>query len=343
MTSLVIQTSFLGDLVLTTPLLAELALRGPVDVVVTPASAPLLANHPAVRDVIVFDKRGADRGLLGLWRFARSLRSRENGEPRTITAAYLAQGSVRSAVVALIAGIRERIGFDSSAGRLLYSRRVHYRADQHHAERLWRLAAGDAPNPLPETIRPRLYPGATERAEVDTLLRNVPRDGAPLLALAPGSIWGTKRWPHFAPFAAHIAPLFRIVVVGGKDDTTLATEIIRAAGTERVIDATGRLSLLASAELIARCAAIVTNDSAPQHLASAVGTPTLTIYGPTVPEFGFGPLAPRHATIGNSNLSCRPCHPHGPQVCPLAHWKCMRELETGHIEAALHELLRLQK
>lgn len=343
MTSLVIQTSFLGDLVLTTPLLAELALRGPVDVVVTPASAPLLANHPAVRDVIVFDKRGADRGLLGLWRFARSLRARENGEPRTITAAYLAQGSVRSAVVALIAGIRERIGFDSSAGRLLYSRRVHYRADQHHAERLWRLAAGDAPNPLPETIRPRLYPGATERAEVDTLLRNVPRDGAPLLALAPGSIWGTKRWPHFAPFAAHIAPLFRIVVVGGKDDTTLATEIIRAAGTERVIDATGRLSLLASAELIARCAAIVTNDSAPQHLASAVGTPTLTIYGPTVPEFGFGPLAPRHATIGNSNLSCRPCHPHGPQVCPLAHWKCMRELETGHIEAALHELLRLQK
>lgn len=343
MTSLVIQTSFLGDLVLTTPLLAELALRGPVDVVVTPASAPLLANHPAVRDVIVFDKRGADRGLLGLWRFARSLRSRENGEPRTITAAYLAQGSVRSAVVALIAGIRERIGFDSSAGRLLYSRRVHYRADQHHAERLWRLAAGDAPNPLPETIRPRLYPGATERAEVDALLRNVPRDGAPMLALAPGSIWGTKRWPHFAPFAAHIAPLFRIVVVGGKDDTTLATEIIRAAGTERVIDATGRLSLLASAELIARCAAIVTNDSAPQHLASAVGTPTLTIYGPTVPEFGFGPLAPRHATIGNSNLSCRPCHPHGPQVCPLAHWKCMRELETGHIEAALHELLRLQK
>ena len=95
MTSLVIQTSFLGDLVLTTPLLAELALRGPVDVVVTPASAPLLANHPAVRDVIVFDKRGADRGLLGLWRFARSLRIRMNGEPRTVTAAYLAQGAIR--------------------------------------------------------------------------------------------------------------------------------------------------------------------------------------------------------------------------------------------------------
>lgn len=343
MTSLVIQTSFLGDLVLTTPLLAELALRGPVDVVVTPASAPLLANHPAVRDVIVFDKRGADRGLLGLWRFARSLRYRTNGEPRVAAAAYLAQGSVRSAVVALIAGIRERIGFDTSAGRLFYSRRIQYRAERHHAERLWRLAAGDAaPNPLPDVIRPRLYPGATEKAEVDALLKHVPRDGARMLAIAPGSIWGTKRWPHYALFAAHMAPLFRIIVVGGKDDAALAAEIGRAAGAERVLDATGRLSLLASAELISRCAAIVTNDSAPQHLASAVGTPTLTIFGPTVPEFGFGPLAPRHATAGNSNLTCRPCDPHGPQVCPLAHWKCMRELETGHIEGALHELLRPQ-
>lgn len=341
MTSLVIQTSFLGDLVLTTPLLAELARRGPVDVVVTPASAPLLANHPAVRDVIVFDKRGADRGPLGLWRFARALRHRTNGEPRAATAAYLAQGSVRSALVAVIAGIRERIGFDTSAGRLLYSRRIHYRADRHHAERLWRLAAGDtAPDPLPEAIRPRLYPGAAEQLEVDTLLKNVPRDGAQMLALAPGSIWGTKRWPHYALCAAHMAPLFRIVVVGGKDDATLAAEIGRAAGAERVLDATGRLSLLASADLISRCAAIVTNDSAPQHLASAVGTPTLTIFGPTVPEFGFGPLAPRHATVGNSNLPCRPCDPHGPQLCPLAHWKCMRELETGHIEQALHELLR---
>ena len=73
MSSLVIQTSFLGDVVLTTPLLAALAGRGPVDVVVRPAAAPLLANHPAVRDVIVFDKRGTDRGLIGWWRFAGEL------------------------------------------------------------------------------------------------------------------------------------------------------------------------------------------------------------------------------------------------------------------------------
>src|ERR1035437_346409 len=322
MSSLVIQTSYLGDVVLTTPLLAELASRGPVDVVVTPAAAGLLANHPAVRDLLVFDKRGADDGMAGLWRFARGLRKRPDGTTREIAAAYLAQGSMRSASLAL------------------FARRSRYRGSRHHAERLWRLAAGDeAPDPPPEVIRPRLYPGERERAAVDALLKDVPRDGAQLLALAPGSIWGTKRWPHFPALAARLAPLYRLVVVGGADDNALAAEIARASGSERVINATGKLSLLASTELLSRCAALVTNGSAPQHVASASGTPPLSIFGPTAPEFGFGPLAPRHATVGNQSLTCRPCHPHGPTVCPLGHWKCMRELEVEQVSRALNSLL----
>ena len=334
MSSLVIQTSFLGDVVLTTPLIAELATRGPVDVVVTPAAAPLLANHPLIRSVIAYDKRGRDDGLGGIISLARSLSFAK------YDAAYLAQGSVRTAVIARAARIRRIVGFDSSGGKLLYTVRVHYRKDRHHAERLWRLAVGDAAaDPSPESIRPHLYPGETERHAVDALLESVPRDGAPMVALAPGSIWGTKRWPHYPALAAKLAPLYRIVVTGGSADAALAAAIAAAAGPERVIDATGRLTLLASAELIARCAAIVTNDSAPQHLASAVGTPTLSIFGPTVPEFGFGPLAPRHRTAGNQTLSCRPCDRHGPQVCPLGHFRCMRELEVGHIEAEFRALL----
>jgi heptosyltransferase-2 len=183
----------------------------------------------------------------------------------------------------------------------------------------------------PGTVRPSLFPGERERAMVDALLKDVPRDGASYFALAPGSIWGTKKWPYYPALAARLAPLYRLIVIGGGDDTALAAEIARAAGPERVIDATGKLSLLASAELLSRCAGLVTNDSAPQHLASAVGTPTLTIFGPTIPAFGFGPLAPRHATIGNEHLSCRPCDAHGPKVCPLGHWKCMREVEVEQV------------
>ena len=81
------------------------------------------------------------------------------------------------------------------------------------------------------------------------------------------------------------------MIVGGPDDRTLAQEIA-VPPVPNAVDATGTLSLLASAELIGRCAVLVTNDSAPLHLASAMGTPTVAIFGPTVPEFGFGPLAP---------------------------------------------------
>lgn len=327
--SLVIQTSFLGDVILTTPLIAELAMRGPVDVVTTPAAAPLLANHPAIREVIVYDKRGSDSGPFGMMRLARRVRA------GGYDAAYLAQGSHRSGMLARLAGIPTRVGFDTSAGTVWYTKRVRHRSDRHHAERLWRLAAGDAaPDPAPETIRPRLHPSPADREVVDGLLRGVPTGGATLIALAPGSVWGTKRWPHFPALAerlARLASTHRIVVIGSAADRPLAAAIAGAGGTDRVIDATGGLSLLASAALLERCAALVTNDSAPLHLASAMGTPTVAIFGSTVPAFGFGPLAPRRAIAEITGLECRPCSAHGPQSCPLGHFKCMKELDVARV------------
>jgi heptosyltransferase-2 len=150
-----------------------------------------------------------------------------------------------------------------------------------------------------------------------------------LIALAPGSIWATKRWPGFPALASSLAAHGRIVVIGGDADRDLATAI--ATTTPGAIDATGRLSLLASAELIRRSALLVTNDSLPQHLASAMGTRTVTVFGPTVPGFGFGPLAPRSASIGHESLPCRPCHPHGPPSCPLGHHLCMRDLAPAAV------------
>jgi heptosyltransferase-2 len=342
--SLVIQTSFLGDAVLTTPLIAELARRGPVDVVVTPASAGLLANNPSIRKLYVYDKRGRDSGAGGLLRLARTIGRDSRGDseassgslPRS--AAYLAQGSVRSASLALLAGFRTRIGFESSPARMLYTVRIPYERGAHHAERLWRLATSGAASPTGEMPPPRLYPGESERAAVDALLGAAP-DHRPLVALAPGSVWGTKRWPYYPELAASVAGRFRLAIVGSSDDSEAARHILRVAGAQGVVDATGKLSLLASAELIGRADLLVTNDSSPQHLASAMATPTLTIFGPTVPAFGFGPLAPHSTSIGHPSLPCRPCHHHGPPTCPLGHWKCMRELGVEMVEAAVGSIL----
>jgi heptosyltransferase-2 len=333
--SLVIQTSFLGDVILTTPLIRELAKRGPVDVLVTPEGAAVLANNPDIRNVIRYDKRGTYGSAQNLWNTVRELRS---GRP--YDAAYLAQGSFRSGLIAVMTGAKQRIGFASSTGRALYTQQMPYRPDRHHAERLWSLAMSECVDPpLPDQIRPRVYPSDEERLTVDRILRQAGGLEDPFVALAPGSAWGTKRWPYYVELARKTSQQARIAIIGSKSDAPIAAEIAAAVPDGCVINAVGELSLLGSAELIGRAQAIVTNDSAPQHLASAMGTPTLTIYGPTVPEFGFGPLAERHAVAGLDGLSCRPCDRHGPQRCPLGHWRCMRELGPEYISSLLGEVL----
>ena len=338
---LVVQTSFLGDTVLTTPLIAELARRGPVDVVVTPASAPLLARNPDIHELFVYDKRGADAGLRGFRRLAQKLRAPDAREGAPPAIAYLAQRSVRSGALALAAGYTQRVGFDGSAGQTLYTTRVPYREDRHHAERLWRLAFPGAPERALDAappMHPKLFPGDAERAAVDALL-GPGDDGRPLIALAPGSVWATKRWPFYAQLAKRLSPRFRLAIIGGPADRSEAASIAEFSGAQGVVDGTASLSLLASAELIGRARLMVTNDSAPQHLASAMGTPTITIFGPTVEDFGFGPLAPHSISLGLDALVCRPCHHHGPPRCPLGHWRCMRELEVDAVAIAVDEVL----
>jgi heptosyltransferase-2 len=333
-TALVIQTSFLGDVILTTPLIAEVSEHGPADVVVTPEGGAVLANNPHIRTVFRYDKRSTYGSALGLWQTIRSTRS------QTYDKVYLAQGSFRSGLLGIMTGARERIGFTSSTGRVTYTKQVKFRPELHHAERLWSLAMPEHYDPpTPEQIRPHLYPSDDDRRLVDALLRRSGEADEPFIALAPGSAWGTKRWPYYVELARRLASDFRIAVVGSKADAATAAEICAAVGPPRSINTVGTLPLLASAELIGRAQAIVTNDSAPQHLASAMGTPTLTIFGPTVPEFGFGPLADRRAVAGHQQLGCRPCDRHGPHRCPLGHWRCMRELTADHITSLLSEVL----
>ena len=343
-------------MILTTPLIERLAVDGPVHVLATPANAAILANHPAVSSIIVFDKRGADRGWRGMRRVAGALH--DTGARR----AYMAQGSLRTAGIARLAGIPERIGFDTSPGRVLYTHQVRFDASQHHAVRLWTLASRPSDTTLgaQQSLRPTLFPGPSDRQQVDALLAEFRyAEGAPLVALAPGSVWATKRWPSYDELAAllvsRLAPALdddasrnvlrgevRIAVIGSDNDRDLARAIsakVASMGGARVIDATGRLSLLASADLIGRSAVLVTNDSAPLHLASAMNTPTVALFGPTVTSFGFGPLATVHRVVEQTALSCRPCGAHGPQRCPLGHWRCMRETSPMAVSDAVFPLI----
>ncbi|MBA3345737.1 MAG: lipopolysaccharide heptosyltransferase II, partial [Gemmatimonadales bacterium] len=320
--TLVIQTAFLGDVVLTTPLLAALAQRyGAVDVVTTPAAAALLETHPAVGRVIRYDKRGADRGWRGFRRLASEL-----GE-RRYSRCYLPHRSWRSAALALLAGVHERTGFAGGAASITYTTRVSRPRAGHEVERLLALAgrrnAADYPVSLALT--------SDDDAAADRWLedRSI---ASGFVAFAPGSIWGTKRWPYYPELAAALA--VPVVVIGGTDDAELA-ERVRARAPGRAHAAAGALTLREAAALIRRASVLVSNDSAPLHLATAVGTPVVALFGPTVPEFGFGPRGDRDVVLGHPDLACRPCSAHGPQVCPLGHHRCMRELSVETVLSAV--------
>ena len=352
MSSLVVQTSFLGDIVLTTPLIRELASRGTVDVLTTPEGAAILSNNPAIRNVIVFDRREMDSGIVGFGRTVGRIRrtglygSAEASAPRRevgafYSTAYLAQGSLRSAMLVTAAAVKRRIGFNTSEGRRFYTERVEYRSDHHHAERLWRLANSTAGrSPTRDEIAPALFPtGDDDQAAGAVVREQLVNIARPFIALAPGSVWATKRWPFYPELAQRIAEDFNVVVVGGGADVAIGDTIVSQLPKGCAANAAGRLGILASAALIGRAVALVTNDSAPQHLASAMNTPTVTTFGPTVPEFGFGPLAQHSHVAGVDGLPCRPCDRHGPQKCPLGHWRCMRELSSADVFGLLTQTL----
>ncbi len=353
MTSLVVQTSFLGDVVLTTPLIAELAVRGPVDVLTTPEGSTILRNNPDIRDVIVYDRRERDRGIGGFARIVRQLRQVarcadvDSGMSAFPTAkgyydhAYMAQGSLRSALLVASSGIARRVGFDTSEGSRLYTDRIEYRADRHHAERLWWLSQPvGASEPTPEQVMPRLYPSPEDHDAAATLLREHLSDPSrPFIVLAPGSAWGTKRWPYFPELAVRARDQWNVVVIGSAAEIEIGELISAQLPRGQCAVAAGKLGILASAALLQRAAGLVSNDSAPQHLASAVNTPTVCIFGPTVPEFGFGPLAVNSVVAGIEELACRPCDRHGPQRCPLGHWRCMREVSSSEVFGLLTRTL----
>ena len=130
-------------MLLTTPLLAYLAAQGSTDVVCAPAAAALLANNPSVRDVIRYDKRGTDRGIAGFRKLASTLKA------RGYDSAYMAQGSARSGALALAAGISDRVGFATSAGKLFYTTKIPLVENTHHAARLLSLGTRDAADDVP--------------------------------------------------------------------------------------------------------------------------------------------------------------------------------------------------
>ncbi|HTX18610.1 MAG TPA: lipopolysaccharide heptosyltransferase II [Bacteroidota bacterium] len=336
---LILQTAFLGDVVLTLPLVQRLHKVFPeaeIDFVATPRGAQVLRNHPAIRSIIEYDKRGRQRGYAPIISLSRMLK--KGG----YDVAIVPHRSIRSAVLIALSRIPIRIGFDTSAGSILFSHLVPYRKDIHEIERnlslLSPLGIGEGEREVPS-----MYPSQNDAEAVDRFfVASGIAPGEKLIALAPGSVWATKRWlpDRFAELAGEfVARGYKVVCVGGKEDAELASAIAGKGGNRWVISAAGRFSILESAELLRRSSLLVTNDTAPMHLAVAMKVPVVAVFGATVPAFGFGPYGSADVVVESEGLSCRPCSIHGGSQCPIGTFDCMKNVRTTDVAAAAARLL----
>jgi heptosyltransferase-2 len=322
------QTSFLGDVVLTTPLLTALRqrLRPRRLVVVVRADARALVDgHPDVDDVLVDDKHGADRGPLGAVAVARRLR-RERFD-----LAVVPHRSLRTALVTAAAGIPRRVGFAESRGAPLFHVRVPRDRTRHDVERNLALMG---PFGGWDTAPALHVPVHTEAAARAGAL--VPPGEGPLVVMAPGSVWATKRWDagHFATLARRlVADGARVLLIGGPGDVEVASRVAGLAGGG-VTSLAGRTDLATSVALIDRAAVLVANDSAPMHVGCARGIPVVAVFCATTPAQGYGPWGPRTRVV-QADLACRPCGRHGGRRCPRGTEDCMRLVEPARVLAAV--------
>ena len=328
---LVMQSAFLGDSLLTLPLLRRLkeVLPGASVAVLTLAkTAAVFSGSPWVDEVLLDDKRGAHGGPTGPWKIASLLSA------RGFDLAVIPHRSFRSALIAKLAGIPRRIGFDSSAGSFLLTDAVPFSWLMHDLERNLSLtlplgagaapAAGEARYMSPPPMSPKLA----------GLLPS-----GPLAGVHPGSAWATKRWlpERFAELCSRLAADgITPVLVGGPDDRDLGARIARDCGA---IDLVGRTDLEDLKALMGRLSLFVTNDSGPMHLAAAAGVPVVALFGATTRELGFFPYGPGHRVV-EAELSCRPCGLHGARECPEGHFLCMRLLTVDQVHAACREVLK---
>lgn len=334
---LIIQTAFLGDVILTLPLLQVLKKEFPsaeIDFLCIPATSDLLKNNPYIKEVIVYDKNKS--GFKGFLDLIKKLRNKK------YDLLISPHRSYRSSLISYFSSAGKTVSFDKSSLSFLYDYKVHYESNIHEIQRNLCLL-GPTGKMESQIIKPELFPGESERKKIDKLFtQNKINAGDKLIAIAPGSVWFTKRFPEdkFVKLCDLLESLeCKILLIGGKSDSRISDYILTHSVNKNIINTTRSLSILESAELIRRSSLLITNDSAPLHIANSVGTDVIAIFGATVPSFGFYPYGRSDIVIETNGLSCRPCSIHGGNKCPIGTFECMLKINEENIFESVKKIL----
>jgi heptosyltransferase II len=332
---LIIQTAFLGDLILTTGFIRRVREKYPnaeISILVNKGSESILTGNPFLKEIIPFDKKQIKKSIFGFFKFAWEIRRKK------FQLCLTPHFSHRSSILAFLSGAKQRIGYKQAGFSFLLTDTKHRPLlGSHEINKLFSIL-DEQQNPY----KPELYFLDAELIRIKTELENKLLFEKPYIVVAPSSIWETKRMPedkfHSVIESILLKTNFRVLVVGSSADKELSDRVLQGF-KERTFNFTGETNLKELCFIISQSKAVLSNDSSPIHIASAFNIPTLAIFGATIPDFGYTPLSEKQFISEVRGLECRPCGIHGGNKCPVLHFRCMREQNPSLIFENLMKLL----
>ncbi len=328
---LIWQTAFLGDLILTTPLVASVKNIFPnshLAIISKPFGKEVFKNNPYLDELIIFDKKKMSNLEL-----IKKIRKKYD-------IAISPHRSHRASYSLFLAGIPKRIGFDKAGFSFLYTDTVPHRFDgTHEIDRNLRLLTKLEEYDESKLIKnPELFLDQEE----DQFYKTLGLEDKNYIMVAPGSKWETKRWTAkgFAGVVDYfIAKGENVVIIGGKEDEEYTKQVLSLSkNKDNILNLVGKTNLRQSFDIIKHGKLLISNDSAPVHMAVAFNIPVVSIFGPTVTDFGFYPYR-NGKVVEIKGLSCRPCGLHGHHECPIGTHECMEKISVNDVVNASEELL----
>ncbi|GHN01739.1 ADP-heptosyltransferase [Cytophagales bacterium WSM2-2] len=323
---LIIQTAFIGDVILATALVEKIHQHYPeatIDFLVRKGNEGLLIGHPQLRNVLIWNKK--ESKISNLFKIIKQVRN--NRYDCLVNVHRFAS----SGLITTFSKARLRIGFDKNALSFLFDEKIkHEIGNLHEVQRNQKLIEKITDS---SHSKPKLFPTSSDFGKVK------PMKSGRFLCVAPTSVWFTKQFPaeKWVAFLKTMKGKFdNIYLLGAPSDSQVCEMIKREVNDDCVVNLAGKLSFLESAALMKDAEMNFVNDSAPMHMASAMNAPVTAVFCSTVPAFGFGPLSDRSYVVESlEKLSCRPCGLHGYKACPQGHFKCALSITNEQLQAVL--------
>ena len=318
---LIIQTAFIGDVILATPLIENLISCFPdskIDFLLKKGNEALLEGHPDLNKVLIFDKKNKFKSFLNIINQARK---------EKYDAVFNLHRFASSGIITFLSGAKKKYGFDKNPFSFFYSLSFKHQIGDgtHEVERNLQVISEVCSSNF---VRPKLFPSQADFEFVSKYKQNE------FICFAPASVWFTKQMPidkWIELLKIQNQQGRSLYLLGGPNDKQLCDEIILKSKVNSVLNLAGKLSFMQSAALMKDAKMNFVNDSGPLHFASAMNAPVVAFFCSTVPDFGFGPLSEQRQILQVEKLDCRPCGLHGHKSCPKQHFNCGNKLDLNKL------------